>query len=313
MFGMTRTILALLTVLTLALCVGSPATAQEHAREHAWRVSKTSGDVSISTARPTPAALARGMVLHPGDKIHTGQNGRVLLERGKETILISANSIIGIPEEKKDGLPTTILQQAGSILLEVEKRGVNHFEVETPHLSAVVKGTRFHVTVNANDSRVGVFRGQVEVLDFKSGQYALIHPGQTARVSARGGAGLSVTGTGALSPIRQGTPRRSSVSSDPALDQGHRAPDQGPSNSREARTPTFGATDASASMERTASQLGSWDGDFYGEDGRALNARRHGENLTLAFPLMIGGIVSIVVAVRRRRQRLKQERALPGQ
>ena len=87
--------------------------------------------------------------MKPGDTIRTGRNGRVLLVRGEETILISPNSVIGLPTEKKDGLATTILQQAGSILLEVEKRNVKHFEVETPYLAAVVKGTQFRVSVNA--------------------------------------------------------------------------------------------------------------------------------------------------------------------
>ncbi len=65
--------------------------------------------------------------------------------RGEETILISPNSVVGLPTEKKDGLSTTIMQQAGSILLEVEKRNIKHFEVETPYLAAVVKGTQFRV------------------------------------------------------------------------------------------------------------------------------------------------------------------------
>ena len=111
-------------------------------------------------------------VLNPGDTIRTGRNGRVLLMRGEETILIALNSVVGLPVEKTDGLQTTILQQAGSILLDVEKRNVKHFEVETPYLAAVVKGTQFRVTVNAASTSVEVNRGQVEVSDFKSGQIA---------------------------------------------------------------------------------------------------------------------------------------------
>ena len=44
--------------------------------------------------------------------------------------------------------------EAGSILLDVEKRNVQHFEVETPYLAAVVKGTQFRVTVGPTGSRV---------------------------------------------------------------------------------------------------------------------------------------------------------------
>ena len=77
----------------------------------------------------------------------TGGNGRVLLIRGQETILVAPNSVISVPAEKKDGMQTTILQQAGSIVLEVEKQNVQHFEVETPYLAAVVKGTAPDETV----------------------------------------------------------------------------------------------------------------------------------------------------------------------
>jgi hypothetical protein len=111
------------------------------------------------------------VIVKPVDSVRTVQTGRVPLKRGEETILIAPNSIIGIPVEKTSGFSTTIIQQAGSILLEVEKRNVKHFAVETPYLAAVVKGTQFGVTVNQSDSRVDVFRGQVEVQDFRSGQY----------------------------------------------------------------------------------------------------------------------------------------------
>jgi len=100
-------------------------------------------------------------------------------------MLVAPNSVIGIPTETKEGLSTTIIQQAGSILLDVEKRNVKHFEVETPYLAAVVKGTQFRVSVNRTGTSVDVLRGAVEVADFKSGKFAMVLPGQMARVSAQ--------------------------------------------------------------------------------------------------------------------------------
>ena len=85
---------------------------------------------------------------------------------------------------RKRDCTTTIIQQSGSILLEVEKKNVQHFQVETPYLAAVVKGTQFRVTVGNSESRVDVLRGQVEVADFKSGQFAMVAPGQAAQVSS---------------------------------------------------------------------------------------------------------------------------------
>ena len=105
---------------------------------------------------------------------------------GEESILISPNSVIGIPGEKKEGLSTRIIQQAGSILLEVEKRNVKHFEVETPYLAALVKGTQFRVSIDKNDTHVDVVRGEVEASDFKSGQYVLVQPGRPRKCRHEG-------------------------------------------------------------------------------------------------------------------------------
>src|SRR5262245_61258236 len=197
-----------LKILLAALAVvfvfsGSIASAQDAA----WRVSKASGDVTISTSGAQPVALTNTMSVNPGDVIRTGANGRVLLARGAETMLVSANSVVGLPTDQQRGMSTTILQQAGTSLLEVEKRNVKHFQVETPYLAAVVKGTQFRVTVDKGDSRVDVLRGQVEVVDFKTGQYTQVFPDQSARVSAQGSGGLSLSGSGTLSPIQQGSPR----------------------------------------------------------------------------------------------------------
>ena len=194
------------------------------AEDGAWSVSKSSGEVWISTAGVQQASLKTDDNLKPGDTIRTGRNGRVLLVRGEETILIAPNSVIGLPVEKKDGLSTTIMQQAGSILLEVEKKNVKHFEVETPYLAAVVKGTQFRVSVNGASTNVEVMRGQVEVADFKSGQIAQVLPGQSATAFEHGKPGLSLSGSGAFNPIEQGKPRASSVDRIPVPKTGLTSP-----------------------------------------------------------------------------------------
>ena len=206
--------------LLVALCGGARALAQDAL----WHVGKSSGEVWLTGAGIQTVALGGEAVLKPGDSIRTGRNGRVLLVRGEETILISPNSIIGIPTEPKDGLSTTIIQQAGSILLEVEKRNVKHFEVETPYFAAVVKGTQFRVSLDKSDASVDVLRGQVEVADFKSGQFALVLPGQIAKVLARGLGDLSLSGSGNFNPIQQGQPRASSVQAVPVPKEGFSAP-----------------------------------------------------------------------------------------
>jgi hypothetical protein len=194
----------------MALVLGAASSALA-GEDGVWSVGKSSGEVWMTTTGAQRVSLSQEEILKPGDTIRTGRNGRVLLVRGEETILVSPNSVIGLPAEKKDGLATTIVQQAGSILLEVEKQNVKHFEVETPYLAAVVKGTQFRVSVNAGSTSVDVFRGQVEVADFKSGQVAQVMPGQVATAFAQGKPGLSLSGSGTFNPIEQGKPRASSI------------------------------------------------------------------------------------------------------
>jgi hypothetical protein len=196
--------LALIGQLAIAVslaCTGASA------QEAQWQVHRSSGEVWVASPGVQKAALTPAAVLKPGDYIRTGQNGRALLVRGTESILISPNSAVGLPKEKTGGLSTTILQESGSILLDVEKRSEKHFEVETPYLVAVVKGTQFRVSVDDRESKVEVVSGQVEVAELKSGKFALVLPGQSAAVAINGGPGLSLSGSGMLDEVKQGTPR----------------------------------------------------------------------------------------------------------
>src|SRR6201992_1831317 len=188
----------------LVLMMAATISAAACAEETAWSVKKSTGQVWITTSGAQQASLTQETALKIGDTIRTGPNGRVLLVRGEETILISPNAVISLPTENKDGMTTTVTQQAGTILLEVERQNVKHFEVETPYLAAVVKGTQFQVTVDGAGSHVTVLRGQVEVADFKSGQIGQILPGQTAAAFSNGKAGLTLSGSGRFYPIEQG-------------------------------------------------------------------------------------------------------------
>lgn len=210
---------ALMAALILGTAAGASA-----ADDGVWSVSKSSGEVWLATSGAQQVSLNQEEILKPGDTIRTGRNGRVLLVRGEETILISPNSVVGLPAEKKEGLSTTIIQRAGSILLEVEKRNVKHFEVETPYLAAVVKGTHFSVTVGAGSTKVGVLRGQVEVSDFRTGQVAQVMPGQVATAFEHGAPGLRLDGPGTLNPIEQGKPRASTIERVPVPKSGLSAP-----------------------------------------------------------------------------------------
>lgn len=181
--------------------LASPAMAQADG----WTVAKTSGEAWTGSGAQ-PASLSQQVQLKPGDSVRTGRNGRVLLVRGQETILLSPNSAISLPEAGRPGL-STVIQQAGSILLDVEKRNVQHFEVETPFLAAVVKGTRFRVSITGGTAKVDVVRGQVQVTDFRSGERALVNPQQFARSSTASAIGLRLGGAGRLDSVMPGAPQ----------------------------------------------------------------------------------------------------------
>jgi hypothetical protein len=294
-----------LFVAAFVLATASTAFAAD---DGAWTVSKSSGEVWLTSSGAQPASLKQEELLKPGDTVRTGRNGRVLLKRGEETMLISPNSVVGMPAENKEGLSTTIVQQAGSILLEVEKRNVKHFEVETPYLAAVVKGTQFRVTVNSKDSRVDVLRGQVEVADFKSGQYALVTPGQAAEVSA-GSAGLSLSGSGSLNPIQQGTARVASVSPiaipkgapasvAPSAPQAHAA-----ATMSEAPIRTWSS--AASSKNEGFSSFASWGNNFFSTSGK--RSRQEDFALAAMISCAVGLCVAVLVGAQRRRKSKKLE------
>ena len=296
-----------LLVTFIMFCAGSAAIAQDAA----WRVGKSSGDVWVTNAGVQQTSVSSETMLQPGDYVRTGQSGRVLLVRGAEFMLISPNSVIHIPKENQDGMSTTIVQRAGTILFDVEKRNVKHFQVDTPYLAAVVKGTQFQVTVDKNESRVDVRRGQVEVLDFKSGQYALVKPDQMAKVSAQGSSGLALSGSGALSPIQQGAPRSAPVDAVAAPEQRSAAN----SASESPRASSFGdRIEHRHSRSVVAANENTWASRFTPAANRSGNPdswwpRTELLTFDLSLPFAAGFFVAFAVAVKRRWQKRKQRQS----
>ena len=179
--------------------------------ERAWHVESHSGTVHVQAAGLQPVALTPNVRLGAGSTIETGRDGRVVLVRGDETIIVSPGTALALPAANNSGMATTILQSFGTILLQVEKRAQQHFEVETPFLAAVVKGTKFTVTVEPAGAAVHVVEGAVQVIDLDTGDMGLVRPGQTAHSPAAQGVGLSVAGPGAAAPSRAAVEPRTSV------------------------------------------------------------------------------------------------------
>lgn len=164
-----------------------------------WRVAQMSGEVSVRTGPVKLASLSPGGTLKGGAVVVTGRNGRALLVRGKQTMIVSPASAVTLPADA--GGYTRILEGAGLVEYDVDHRDVQHFAVQTPYLAAVVKGTRFRVKAQKGGGSVTVIRGRVEVTDLKTGQRVDVLAGQRAVVVL--GQGLSIYGAGKIQPIRQ--------------------------------------------------------------------------------------------------------------
>lgn len=203
-----RRAIAVLVSLVLAI-IFLPQFAE--AQERAWKVTKWSGAVTWTTAAGQTSTALDGAVVGPGDRLVTGANGRVMMSRGSDTLVMSENSTLQVPASEVAGSTPTIVQTRGRVSYDVEPRPVQHFIVETPHLAAVVKGTQFIVSSEQAASSVRVTRGLVEVADFRSGEVAPIGANQEATASATGRAGLSLAGEGALPLVRQGPVRSSTA------------------------------------------------------------------------------------------------------
>lgn len=167
-----------------------PAAANDGA---AWLLAESSGNVHITANGVRPVALNTGDLIGPGQRIVTDTDGRAVLRRGKNTIVVSPNSILEVPGNAAGGLMTRIRHVLGTLLFDVEKRKEQHFEVLTPDVAVVVKGTTFTTSVGPQGAIVHVISGLVQVANLRSGQNVFVRPGQTA-VSPSGGGRVDIQG-----------------------------------------------------------------------------------------------------------------------
>ena len=175
--------LGALAVLAILLFGAGPSFAAE-----AWRVKSASGAAEIEATDGTLRPAAADDKVRPGEKVRTGEGGRVVLTRKGDTITVAPGSAMQAADTSTF---TRIVQTLGTLLFKVESRPSWGFEVETPYLAAVVKGTTFSVSVAAQGAAVHVIAGRVQVATPDRAHARLIRPGQTATVrpSAQGGTG----------------------------------------------------------------------------------------------------------------------------
>ena len=158
-----------------------------------WRVSEKSGTVSILHSGVSRIAL-QGNGVATGDLVSTGANGRAVLVRGQEYVVVAPNSRLRIADPAQSGGVVQIIQDVGNVIFKIKRMATPHFAVQTPYLAAVVKGTTFSVTVGEAGASVQVIEGAVEVKTSDGLASELIKPGMIAAVSASDRFSLRVDG-----------------------------------------------------------------------------------------------------------------------
>ena len=164
----------------LFILVASPAVSKEVAAS--WIVTQKSGDVRVLRNGVQPASVQLRAALSPGDVIATGANGRAMLTKGEDYVVVAPASRLMLPKEQQQTGFTRLLQQMGTMLYKVKRTGVPHFAVETPMLAAVVKGTTFTVVVDDSRAAVQVTEGTVEVSSLTGDARRLVEGGMTVYI-----------------------------------------------------------------------------------------------------------------------------------
>ncbi len=206
----TRAAAVLLALLLIPLSAGlTKAFAAE------WVITRISGTVYLVAPGIQAHRARKGMALHKGHTIATRKGARAVLQRGNDSITVGPNTEFALSQYRSNDSQTTLLQRKGTIDVDVETRGRPFFRVETPYLAAVVKGTRFSVTVTGNESQVSVQRGVVGVQDLASGQQSDLRAGQSVQSAPGKFNGLKSVGK-TRAAIQQGTPGKPSFGDTPA-------------------------------------------------------------------------------------------------
>lgn len=168
-------------IVAIFVFIATPATAKDGGPA-AWIVAQKSGHVQLVRAGMQPASVQLRAALSPGDVVATGADGRAMLTRGGDYVIVAPGSRLLLPKNEPRSGFTQLIQQVGTMLFKVRHTGVPHFEVQTPMLAAVVKGTSFTVIVEEDRAAVQVTEGLVEVNSTVGNARRLVEGGMTVYI-----------------------------------------------------------------------------------------------------------------------------------
>jgi hypothetical protein len=147
------------------------------------------GAVEVGAGEPErwrPASA--GEALAAGDAVRTGDDGRAEIRLQSGVVRLYENSLLRLPADSPRPDRERVRMERGSSLFDVLRRSESdRFEVETPEVAVMVKGTRFSVALHSRGTSVAVWRGSVGVRALAAAldREMLVRPG----FAAVGGAG----------------------------------------------------------------------------------------------------------------------------
>ncbi len=147
-----------------------------------WTVSEISGTASIESAAGKQLNAQTGSQLDPAFTVLTGADGHVVISHGQDRLTVGpdSRSTVALPKQTESGIITRIKQALGSVLYQVEHRVNGGFEVDTPYLVSVVKGTTFNINVTRDASTVSLVEGRLLVYTPDKTSELMLTPGQAA-------------------------------------------------------------------------------------------------------------------------------------
>ena len=161
-----------------------------------WKIVSIQGEVLVNHNNHWNR-LQTGDVVSDDSIIRSMPRGTALFTRDREKIVIAPNTEIQIVDRQGERY-TTVMEHFGTVGVEANVENVKHFEVRTPYVAAVVKGTIFGVHSDSHGGAVSVQRGVVGVSSSRGDKHSDVRAGLSAEV---GPAGLAhVAPTSAATP-----------------------------------------------------------------------------------------------------------------
>ncbi len=199
-----------------------------------WTVVEVSGAVDIRDAGNNRLGMKPGTKLNAPFAIITSGDGHAVLAHGQDRLTVSPDSRVAVPQPTtaESGIITRIRQTLGSVLYQDEHRTKDSFEVDTPYLVSVVKGTTFNIRVTPDDTTVALIEGSLFLHTPDMKAELLLKPGQAA-IKTRLSKGIILKDQQSLSAPRQGA---ITVAKDGEAPTSNMTTDQFPGGARPSRS-----------------------------------------------------------------------------